>query len=140
MQGWFYLQLKKVPYRHAKAPMRQYDVGHPMERIGLDISGPYPASKRGNTYLMVASCYFTKWMDAIPLKTQKATHVASEIVVRFVSVFGVQLQLHTDLGSTSSLKSFRKFANFLVLRKPELQFENPSLMEWMKGQTFPSKI
>ena len=51
---------RKMPYRHAKAPMRQYNVGYPMERIGVDICGPYPISKKGNKYLMVVSCYFTK--------------------------------------------------------------------------------
>ena len=108
---------RKMPYRHAKAPMRQYNVGYPMERIGLDISGPYPASKRGHKYLMVASCYFTKWMDAIPLKTQEATHVASELVDRFISVFGVPLQLHTDLGSNFESKVFQEVCKLLGIEK-----------------------
>ena len=63
---------RKMPHRHGKAPMRQYNVGFPMERIGLDICGPYPVSKKGHKYLMVVSCYFSKWVDAIPLKTQDA--------------------------------------------------------------------
>ena len=32
---------RKTPPRRAKAPMRQYNVGCPMERIAIDISGPY---------------------------------------------------------------------------------------------------
>ena len=65
-----------MPYRQAKAPMRQYNIGYPMERIGLDICGPYPVSKKGHRYMMVVSCCFTKWVDAIPLKTQEAKYVA----------------------------------------------------------------
>ena len=83
---------RKMPYRKAKAPMRQYNIGYPMERIVLDICGPYPVSKTGHRYLMVVSCYFTKWVDAIPLKTQEAKHVASKLVNRFISIFGVPLQ------------------------------------------------
>ena len=60
--------------------MRQYNVGYPMESIGLGICGPYPVSKKGNRYLMVVSCYFTKWVDAIPLKSQEAKYVASKLV------------------------------------------------------------
>ena len=63
---------------NAKAPMRLYNIGCPMERIELDFCGPYPVSKKGNRYLMVVSCYFTKWVDAIPLKTQEAKYVASK--------------------------------------------------------------
>ena len=47
---------RKMLSRHAKAPMRQYNVGYPMERIGVDICGPYPISKKDNKYLMVVSC------------------------------------------------------------------------------------
>ena len=64
---------RKLPPRRAKAPMRQYNVGFPMERIAIDLSGPYPVSKKGNKYLMVISDYFTKWTEAIPLRSQEAT-------------------------------------------------------------------
>ena len=35
---------RKLPPRRAKAPMQQYNVGYPMERIAIDLSGPYPVS------------------------------------------------------------------------------------------------
>ena len=110
---------RKMPHRSAKAPMRLYNVGFPMERIGLDICGPYPVSKKGHRYLMVVSCYFTKWVDAIPLKTQEAKYVASKLVNRFISILGVPLQLHTDLGSNFESKVFQKYANCWVSTKPE---------------------
>ena len=99
---------RKMPHRNAKAPMQQYNVGYPMERIGLDICGPFPVSKKGHRYLMVVSCYFTKWIDAIPLKSQEAKYVASKLVNRFISIFGVPLQLHTDLGSNFESKVFQE--------------------------------
>ena len=103
---------RKMPYRHAKAPMRQYNVGYPMERIGVDICGLYPISKKGNKYLMVVSCYFTKWVDAIPLKTQEARYVAYKLVNKFISIFGVPLQLHTDLGRNFESKVFQEVSSF----------------------------
>ena len=65
---------EKMPHSKAKVPIRQYNVGYPMERIGRDICCPYPVSKKGHRYLMVVSCYFTKWEDAIPLKTKEAKY------------------------------------------------------------------
>ncbi|MEW8544975.1 MAG: reverse transcriptase domain-containing protein [Candidatus Thiodiazotropha sp.] len=116
---------RKMPHRHAKAPMRQYNVGYPMERIGLDICGPYPVSKKGNKYLMVVSCYFTKWVDAVPLKTQEAKYVATKLVNRFISIFGVPLQLHTDLGSNFESKVFQEVCKLLGIDKTRTTVRRP---------------
>ena len=116
---------RKMPHRNAKAPMRQYNVGFPMERIGLDICGPYPVSKKGHRYLMVVSCYFTKWVDAIPLKSQEAKYVASKLVNRFISIFGVPLQLHTDLGSNFESKVFQEVCNLLGINKTRTTVRRP---------------
>lgn len=116
---------RKMPYRHAKAPMQQYNVGYPMERIGVDICGPYPISKKGNKYLMVVSCYFTKWVDAIPLKTQEAKNVASKLVNRFISIFGVPLQLHTDLGTNFEAKVFQEVCMLLGINKTRTSIRRP---------------
>ena len=116
---------RKMPHRNAKAPMRQYNVGYPMERIGLDICGPYPVSKKGNRYLMVVSCYFTKWVDAIPLKSQEAKYVASKLVNRFISIFGVPLQLHTDLGSNFESKVFQEVCKLLGIDKTRTTVRRP---------------
>ena len=116
---------RKMPYRKAKEPMRQYNVGYPMERIGFDICGPYPVSKKGHRYLVVVSCYFTKWVDAIPLKTQEAKHVASKLVNRFISKFGVPLQLHTDLGSNFEFKVFQEVCKLLGIDKTRTTVRRP---------------
>ena len=97
---------RKLPPRRAKAPMQQYNVGYPMERIAIDLSGPYPVSKKGNKYLMVVSDYFTKWVDAIPLRNQEATHIAEKLVNRFISILGVPLQLYTDRATNFESKVF----------------------------------
>ena len=116
---------RKMPHRKAKAPMQQYNVGYPMERIGLDICGPYPVSKRGHRYLMVVSCYFTKWVDAIPLKTQEAKYVATKLVNRFISIFGVPLQLHTDLGSNFESKVFQEVCKLMGINKTRTTVRRP---------------
>ena len=116
---------RKMPHRSAKAPMRLYNVGFPMERIGLDICGPYPVSKKGHRYLMVVSCYFTKWVDAIPLKTQEAKYVASKLVNRFISILGVPLQLHTDLGSNFESKVFQEVCKLLGINKTRTTVRRP---------------
>ena len=40
--------------------------------VGLDHLGPFPMSKHGNRYLIVAVDYLTKWVEAKAVPSQKA--------------------------------------------------------------------
>lgn len=75
-----------------KAPLQKYVVGAPLERLAIDIMGPLPLTKKKNSYLMVAGDYFTKWIDAIPIKNQKA----HTIVQKLITIFGVPMEIHSD--------------------------------------------
>lgn len=44
--------VRKPPLRKNRAPLTQYIVGAPMERIAIDIMGPLPKSRRGNAYVL----------------------------------------------------------------------------------------
>ncbi|KAG8223467.1 hypothetical protein J437_LFUL001961 [Ladona fulva] len=41
------------PQKLPKAPMRQYNLGSPFERIAIDIAGPFPETGQGNKYILV---------------------------------------------------------------------------------------
>ena len=41
--------------------------GLPFSRVGLDLIGPLPTTKRGNNYIIVLVDYLTKWVEAEPL-------------------------------------------------------------------------
>lgn len=55
-------------------------MGAPLERLAIDIMGPLPLTKKKNSYLMVAGDYFTKWIDAIPIKNQKADTIVQKLI------------------------------------------------------------
>ena len=103
-----------------------------MERIAIDISGPYNVSKKGNKYLLVVSDYFTKWVDAIPLKTQEATYVAEELVNRFISSFGVPLQLHSDRCINFQSKVFQEVCSLLGIEKTRTMARRPQSDEMVE--------
>ncbi|KAL5018859.1 hypothetical protein ScPMuIL_004581, partial [Solemya velum] len=108
---------RKMPLRRAKAPMKQYNVGAPLERIAIDIMGPLPKSRRGCKYLMVVADYFTKWTKAFPIRNQEAVTVAQKLVDEFVSLFGVPLQIHSDQGSNFESQVFREMCKVLGIEK-----------------------
>ena len=109
---------RKQPYRKAKAPMRQYNVGYPLERVAIDIMGPLPCTHINKArYLLLVSCYFTKWLDAIPLVTIDAKTIAIKLIERFISVFGVPTLLHSDQGSNFESTVFKEVCNLLGIQK-----------------------
>ena len=109
---------RKQPYRKAKAPMKQYNVGYPLERVSLDLMGPLPRTNVNNSrYVLLVSCYFTKWLDAIPLATTDAKTIATKLIERFISVLGVPTQLHSDQGSMFESTVFKEVCNLLGIHK-----------------------
>ena len=44
--------------RGRQEPLHQYIVGVPMERLAMDVAGPYPITSTGNQYYLMVGCYF----------------------------------------------------------------------------------
>lgn len=49
------------------------------ELVGIDLTGPLPKTKDGFQYILTATDYFSKWVEAFPLRTKTASEVARSI-------------------------------------------------------------
>ena len=96
--------------------MKRYNVGFPLEKCALDILGPLPSSKTAR-YLLLVSCYFTKWLMAIPLESIDAKTVATKLIEKFISVFGVPVTLHSYQGSNFQSSVFQEVCKLLGIEK-----------------------
>ena len=67
-----------------------------MQIVAVDLLGPFPESQAGNTYILVASDYFTRWVEAYPVPNQEATTVAKKLIDEFFFRFSPPEQLHSD--------------------------------------------
>uniref|UniRef100_H3AH72 Gypsy retrotransposon integrase-like protein 1 n=1 Tax=Latimeria chalumnae TaxID=7897 RepID=H3AH72_LATCH len=85
---------RKGPTRRVQAPLQQYNIGVPIERVVADILGPLPTTDTGNCYLLIAMDYFSKWPEAYPLKNQETITVAEALVNQFFTKLGVPAELH----------------------------------------------
>ena len=90
---------KKTWGRKRCAPLKQYVVGAPMERIAIDILNPLPETPRRNMFILVVSDYFTKGTESYPIPNQEASSVAVKLVSEFICRFGVPSQLQSDQGT-----------------------------------------
>ena len=100
-----------------RAPLQQYVVGEPWDRVGLDAMGPFPVSARGNRYIVVAMDYFTKWPEAFPVPDLQAETVARGLTENVVSRFGIPRELHTDQGRTFEAEVFQEVLRILGVHK-----------------------
>ena len=107
----------RTPRHKPKAPLIDYRVGHPMDRLGIDILGPLPLSSRGNTCILVVADYFTRWIEAYPLPNQTAEATANALVYEFMSRFGFPLEIHSDQGRNFQSDLFQELCRLLEITK-----------------------
>jgi hypothetical protein len=105
---------------------QQYQAGSPMDRIQLDILGPFPLSKKGNKYILVVVDQFSKWTECYPLADQTAETIDNVLVKEFISRFGVPLKLHTDQGRNFDSDLMKRLSELMGLAKTRTTPYNPS--------------
>ena len=118
---------RKSPPKKRFAPLQQYRVGAPMERVAIDLLGPLPKSTQGNQRVMVVGDYQTRWMEAYmyALPNAKAETVAKKLVEEFVCRFGVPHELHSDQGTNFESQLFAEMCRLLGIRKTRTTAYNP---------------
>ena len=111
--------------RH-QGPLQPFLTGEPWERLGVDVTGPHPASAKGNVYILTAVDHFTKWVEMFPMKNQEAATVAKILVDRVFCVHGCPLQILTDRGPNFESHLFREICDRLAIDKIRTTAYQPS--------------
>ncbi|KAJ7998071.1 hypothetical protein DPEC_G00218730 [Dallia pectoralis] len=100
-----------------RAPLQQYQVGAPIDRVTVDVLGPFPRTPRGNRFVVVAMDYFTKWPEAYAVPDQEAATVCEVLIEGMFSWFGVPTELHSDQGRNFEAQLFAKMCRQLAIHK-----------------------
>jgi hypothetical protein len=98
----------------------------PLQRWGLDLSGPLPPAQGNLKYVVVAVEYFSKWIEAKPLATITSTTMQKFFWQNIVCRFGVPKAITVDNGTQFDAETFRTFCSqigtkihFASVRHPE---------------------
>jgi hypothetical protein len=71
----------------------------PFRGWGLDFIGEiHPSSTRGHRFILMATDYFSKWVEAIPLRNITHRDVISFVSEHIIHMFGIPQTLTTDQG------------------------------------------
>jgi site-specific DNA-cytosine methylase len=68
-------------------------------RWGVDLCGPFPATARGNTYVMVMVEYFSKTIELAPLKAKEAVNTRAAFLDCVLGRYGACAEVVTDQGT-----------------------------------------
>jgi transposase InsO family protein len=66
--------------------------------MSIDITGPHPRSRDGNEFILTVMDSFTKWAEAIPIRSHTAQVVARKLVENVFARYGTPLRLLSDQG------------------------------------------
>ena len=108
---------RKTPAPKQRAPLQKVECGYPMQIVATDIVGPFPESDQGNTYVLVAADYFTRWVEAYAIPNQEATTVANKLVDEMFCRFSIPEQLHSDQGRQFESEVVQEVSRILQIHK-----------------------
>ena len=81
--------------------------GWPTDMIGQT----NPPSSKGHQWVLAITDYFTKWVEAAPMRSVASKDVISFVKENIIHRFGIPQTIMTDGGSVFISEEFRKFAD-----------------------------
>ena len=116
---------QKHPVPRNKAKLQPVRVGYPMQMVSADILGPFPESESGNSYILVATDYFTCWAEAYPIPDQEALTVAKKLTDEMFLRFSPPEQLHCDQGHQFESRLLAEVCKLLHIQKSRTTAYHP---------------
>ena len=118
-------EVHKRAGKKGKYPLSRYVVGFPLDRVGMDLLGPFPTAASGNKYVLVIGDYFTRWMEAYALPDMSAEGVARRFVLDFIARLGVPLKVTSYQGRTFVSETMANVCELLEIAKTRITSYRP---------------
>jgi hypothetical protein len=89
----------------------------PFRGWGIDlISQINPLSSKGHKFVLLATDYFTKWVEAIPLKKVTLQNMVEFVKEHIIYKFGIPVTITTDQGTQFTSSEFKDFAESMGIK------------------------
>lgn len=90
----------------------------------MDVIGPLPSTIRGHMYILTVTDLFSKWVEAVPLKTMSAEEVIQCLVNIFLSC-GCPKQILSDQGRNFVKQINMELSKLFTVTKPVTAVYHP---------------
>lgn len=98
------------PAQNAKFGLLSSEVAErPLEKVFIDYVGPFPRSRSGNKFLLVAVDAFSKFCFLMPLRAATAKLTIRALQTHVIQHFGVPSTIVSDNGSQFTSGEFHRF-------------------------------
>ena len=96
----------------------------PFDKVGMDIL-ELSTTNSGNKYALVFTDYLTKWVEAFPLRDQKAETIAKIFINEIVTRHSAPRELLSDRGTNFMSKLISSVTNYFKINKIQTTPYNP---------------
>ncbi|CAF3337957.1 unnamed protein product [Rotaria socialis] len=105
--------------------MKPVIVSEPWHTVGIDITGPFTKTRRGNSFILVVVDYFTKWVELFPLQSIKAATIAQVFLDEVICRFGFPIRVISDNGVQFLSKVFTQLCDLLGIHHQRTPLYHP---------------
>jgi hypothetical protein len=89
----------------------------PFRGWGMDMIGKInPPSSKGHQFILAIIDYFTKWVEAVPMKSVTSRDIINFVKEHVIHRFGIPQTITTDGGSVFISNEFKKFATNMGIK------------------------
>lgn len=98
-------------------PMQLHEVLEPWHTIGIDIMGPFPVTSRQKRFLLVIVDYFTRWIEAFPMRITTSKEVAEVLIDQVFARYGLPCYILSDNGPQFVSNLFSEFCRLMKIQR-----------------------
>ncbi|XP_076882850.1 uncharacterized protein LOC143531435 [Bidens hawaiensis] len=103
--------------RKPKSTLIPVSSSWPFQKWGIDIVGHFPEGTGKAKFLVVAIDYFTKWVEAKPLRTITGERIKRFVWENIVCRFGLPYAIISDNGKQFANNPFREWCLQLKIKQ-----------------------
>ena len=119
-------QKSKRTYGQGRPPLTSMPIDNRFDRWHMDFIGPInPPGTDGSKHLLVMVDSFSRWCEAIPMKTQEASEVADAIYANIICRYGAPRKLVSDRGKNFLSKIVQSLSQLFNIRRSHTSSYHP---------------
>ena len=115
VRSCFECQQNKVSNKVTRV-YQKFPVTSRFRTVHIDLVGPLPVSSKGHTHILSILDRFSRWYEAVPLRSTTAEAVVEALWIHWISRFGLPNFFITDKGSQFESRLFNEVCEQLGVK------------------------